>query len=93
MSDRLTHFTVEKERKKAEKQKKFDEKKAKTSNATATAAPSKTKEKKAKQGAEKEAPLPEYVEETPPGQKKSTSQLNSPEPASLTAACSSQATR
>lgn len=69
--DDLTNRAVEKERKKAEKQKKFDEKRAKTSNAAATAAPSKTKEKKAKQSEEKEAPLPKYVEETPPGQKKS----------------------
>lgn len=73
--DDLTRCLVEKERKKAEKQKKFDEKKAKTSNAAATTATSKTKEKKAKQGIEKEAPLPEYVEETPPGQKKSMSDL------------------
>lgn len=69
--DDLTNRAVEKERKKAEKQKKFDEKKAKTSNAAATAALSKTKEKKAKQSEEKEAPLPKYVEETPPGEKKS----------------------
>lgn len=48
---------------------------AKTNSTAAGTAPSKTKEKKAKQGAEKEAPLPEYVEETPPGQKKSTSVL------------------
>lgn len=74
-SDKLTNRTVEKERKKAEKQKKFDEKKAKTNSTAAGTAPSKTKEKKAKLGAEKEAPLPEYVEETPPGQKKSTSVL------------------
>lgn len=63
---------MEKERKKAEKQKKFDEKKAKTTNGLATAAASKTKEKKIKQDAEKEAALPKYVEETPLGQKKST---------------------
>jgi len=63
---------VEKERKKAEKAKKFAEKKAKTA-ATATASGvSKTKEKKNKLEA-KEEPLPEYVEETPHGQKKSTS--------------------
>ncbi|KAL8928715.1 MAG: hypothetical protein Q9172_000778 [Xanthocarpia lactea] len=69
---------LEKERKRAEKQKKFDEKKAKTNSAAATAAPSKTKEKKAKQGAEKEAPLPEYVEETPQGQKKKLRPLDDP---------------
>ncbi|KAL8947813.1 MAG: hypothetical protein Q9222_005940 [Ikaeria aurantiellina] len=69
---------LEKECKKAEKQKKFDEKKAKTSNAAATTAPSKTKEKKAKQGAEKEVPLPKYVEETPLGQKKILKPLDDP---------------
>ncbi|KAI4105861.1 MAG: hypothetical protein L6R37_002507 [Teloschistes peruensis] len=70
---------LEKERKKAEKQKKFDEKKAKTSNtAASSAAPSKTKEKKAKQTAEKEAPLPKYVEETPLGQKKILKPLDDP---------------
>lgn len=62
---------MERERKKAEKQKKFDEKKAKASNAAASVALSKTKEKKARQEEEKEVPLPKYVEETPPGQKKS----------------------
>ncbi|KAL8987545.1 MAG: hypothetical protein Q9177_003253 [Variospora cf. flavescens] len=61
---------LEKERIKAEKQKKFDEKRAKTCNNAAMAAYKKTKEKKAKQGVEKEAPLPKYVEETPPGHKK-----------------------
>ncbi|KAI4228106.1 MAG: hypothetical protein L6R36_001886 [Xanthoria steineri] len=69
---------IEKERKKAEKQKKFDEKKAKTNSTAAGTAPSKTKEKKAKQGAEKEAPLPEYVEDTPPGQKKILKPLDDP---------------
>ena len=63
--------TVERERKKAEKQAKFDQKK----KAAATAAPaetSKNKEKKAK--AEKKAEeevLPAYVEETPAGERKS----------------------
>jgi valyl-tRNA synthetase len=62
---------VEKERKKAEKDAKFKEKMAKQANAT-PAASSKSKEKKA--AAEKKAEtevLPPYVEETPPGQKKS----------------------
>jgi valyl-tRNA synthetase len=62
---------VEKERKKAEKQAKFDQKKAKAASAT-PAATSKSKEKKAK--AEKKAEegiLPAYVEETPAGDKKS----------------------
>ena len=40
-------------------------------NGSATPAPSKSKEKKAKQEATKDEPLPEYVEETPPGEKKS----------------------
>ncbi|KAL9040233.1 MAG: hypothetical protein Q9214_004567, partial [Letrouitia sp. 1 TL-2023] len=53
-----------KERKKAEKQKKFDEKKATTADGLTTAATSKTKEKKTKQDAEEEAALPKYVEET-----------------------------
>jgi hypothetical protein len=63
--------SVEKERKKAEKQAKFDQKKAKAATA-APAATSKTKEKKAKadKDAEKEV-LPPYVEETPFGEKKS----------------------
>lgn len=67
---------MEKERKKAEKAKKFAEKKAKTATAP-SAAPtaSKTKEKKAKSDAAKDEPLPEYVEETPPGEKKSTQSL------------------
>jgi valyl-tRNA synthetase len=63
---------VERERKKAEKQAKFDQKKAKVAN-TAPAATSKSKEKKAK--AEKKAEedvLPPYIEETPFGEKKST---------------------
>ena len=62
--------TVERERKKAEKQAKFDQKKAKV--AAAAPASSKSKEKKAK--AEKKAEeeiLPPYVEETPAGDKKS----------------------
>lgn len=91
--DKLIVLTVEKERKKAEKQKKFDEKKAKTSGSAATAAPSKTKEKKAKQGAEKEAPLPEYVEQTAPGQKKSMSESQQSRSIHLTAPCSTQAAR
>lgn len=59
---------LERERKKAEKQAKFDQKKAKV----APAATSKNKEKKAK-AAEKaeEDILPAYVEDTPFGEKKS----------------------
>jgi valyl-tRNA synthetase len=70
----LNHLaTVERERKKAEKQAKFDQKNAKKATAT-PAASSKNKEKKAK--AEKKAEddiLPPYVEETPVGEKKSMS--------------------
>lgn len=59
---------MEKERKKAEKLKKFSEKKAKTSS---DAVSSKVKDKPAKKESAKETPLPEYVEDTPPGEKKS----------------------
>ena len=62
---------LEKERKKAEKQKKFEEKKTKVSENSNNQATSKAKEKKAKLESSKEAPLPEYQEPTPPGQKKS----------------------
>ena len=61
---------MERERKKAEKQAKFDQKKAKVT--AAAPAISKSKEKKAK--AEKKAIeelLPAYVEDTPFGEKKS----------------------
>jgi len=67
----LLIIIVEKERKKTEKAKKFAEKQAKTVNGAATPALSKNKEKKAKAESSKEEPLPEYVEETPPGEKKS----------------------
>lgn len=63
---------MEKERKKAEKQAKFDQKKrAQAANASTAPAVSKNKEKKAK--AEKkteEEVLPPYVEDTPAGEKK-----------------------
>ena len=71
-------FVVERERKKAEKAKKFADKKAKTAEASASPAASKTKEKKAIQEAQKDEHLPEYVEETPPGQKKSMSRSTNP---------------
>ena len=61
----------EKERKKAEKIQKYNEKKAKAANAQATHGPSKTVTKKAKQDASKDEPLPPYVEMTTPGEKKS----------------------
>ena len=66
---------VEKERKKAEKDKKFKEKKAKAASSTANVGTSKTKEKKEKLEATKDAPLPDYVEETPFGAKKSESRI------------------
>lgn len=69
----LINSPVEKERKKAEKVKKFAEKQAKNVNGSATPTTSKTQEKKAKAASAKEEPLPEYVEETPPGEKKSES--------------------
>ena len=63
----------EKERKKAEKLQKFNEKKAKAkaANAQATQGPSKTMAKKAKQDTSKDDSLPPYVEKTPRGEKKS----------------------
>ena len=62
---------MERERKKADKLKKFAEKQAKTgaSSATPQTAP-KPKEKK-KPEAAKETALSAYVEDTPPGEKKS----------------------
>ena len=62
---------MERERKKAEKQAKFDQKKAATAAKAGPAGPSKTKEKKAAAAAEKKPALPPYVEETKPGDKKS----------------------
>jgi hypothetical protein len=69
---------VEKERLKAEKTQKFAMKKQLSGAIPAVQATSKTKEKKAKQDASKDPPLPEYVEETPPGEKKSTSPQTRP---------------
>lgn len=67
----LQSSLVERERKKAEKQAKFDQKKAKASTAPAQQLSSKNKEKKAK-AAEKaeEEVLPPYIESTPQGAKK-----------------------
>ncbi len=62
---------VERERKKAEKQAKFDQKKAKIANAAPTTSKSKEKKAKADKKAEEEI-LPPYVEDTPVGEKKST---------------------
>ncbi|TAQ85760.1 hypothetical protein B7494_g5903 [Chlorociboria aeruginascens] len=70
---------LERERKKAEKKAKFDQKKAKVESA-APATLSKNKEKKAK--AEKKAEedvLPEYVEETPAGEKKIIKSFEDPQ--------------
>jgi len=62
---------VAKERAKAEKQAKFDAKKAKEKGSDPDAA-SKTKEKKEKKEKQKdEVNVADYVEETPKGQKKS----------------------
>ena len=63
----------EKERKKAEKTQKYNEKKAKAkaANAQATQGSSKTMAKKVKQDSSKDEPLPPYIEKTPPGEKKS----------------------
>lgn len=66
----LTTVVVEKERKQLEKNKKFAAKKAKAAE-PASATTSKNKEKKAKADAVTEPELPDYVEETPAGQKKS----------------------
>ena len=60
-----TEKELEKERKKAEKLKKFSEKHAKQNQAPTKVA-SRTKDKKAKE----EAKIPEYVDETKPGEKK-----------------------
>lgn len=66
------YVIVEKERKQAEKNAKFAAKKVKAAEGAAAApATSKTKEKKSKQEASKDEVLLEYVEDTPPGQKKS----------------------
>ncbi|MCJ1415516.1 hypothetical protein MMC32_001848 [Xylographa parallela] len=62
---------LDKDRKKAEKAKKFAEKQAKTvTGASTIPTTSKTKEKKAKSEGTKDEPLPKYVEETRPGEKK-----------------------
>lgn len=74
-------ITVERERKKAEKQAKFDQKKAKATSAASASVPtSKSKEKKAK--AEKKAvedALPPYKEDTPAGEKKIIKSFDDPQ--------------
>ncbi|KAF7542274.1 hypothetical protein G7Z17_g11717 [Cylindrodendrum hubeiense] len=64
---------LEKDRKKAEKQAKFDAKKAK-----ATSAPKPVKEKKVKEKKPEEEPIPEYVEDTPEGDKKRIRSFDDP---------------
>jgi valyl-tRNA synthetase len=68
---------VEKERKKKEKQAKFDQKKAAQAAQGPEAPPSKGKEKKAAK-AKTEDIIPEYQEETPPGEKKRLRPLADP---------------
>lgn len=63
--------SVEKERKNAEKNAKFAAKKAKEAAAATTQLPSRTKEKKSTVEASAKPVLPEYIEETPEGHKKS----------------------
>lgn len=71
----LTPETVEKERKQVEKNAKFAAKKAKAAATPTSQEPSKNKEKKIRSEISAEVQLPEYVEETPEGQKKSKSVL------------------
>lgn len=74
-----TEKELEKERKKAEKNKKFLEKKAKAPQAAVGAGPSKTAEKKAKAAkATDDIKVPDYVEATPVGQKKILRPLDDP---------------
>lgn len=61
----------EKERKKAEKIQKYNEKKVKAVNAQSIQGSSKPMAKKAKQDTSEDEPLPPYIEKTPPGEKKS----------------------
>ncbi|KAL6908446.1 tRNA synthetases class I domain-containing protein [Trichoderma evansii] len=69
-----TEKELEKERKKAEKAAKLEAKKAKA----AAAATAPTKEKKAKKEKVEEEPLPEYVEDTPVGEKKRIRSFDDP---------------
>lgn len=71
-------YAVEKERKKAEKAAKFLEKKAKQAAQAAVPAAGKAKEKKAKAPKAEEEPLPEYVEDTPAGEKKRLKSFEDP---------------
>jgi valyl-tRNA synthetase len=73
-----TEKELERERKKAEKNAKFEQKKAKAAQ-QAAAPGAKPKEKKAKPAKPEEEPLPEYVEDTPPGEKKRLKPLDDPQ--------------
>lgn len=67
-----TEKDIEKERKRVEKQKKFDEKqRRKVINAASGPPSSRTNEKKAKRELGNGSPLPEFKEQTIPGEKKS----------------------
>jgi len=76
-----TEKELERERKKAEKNAKFLQKKAQAAQAPAAGAAdsAKPKEKKAKPAKVEEAPLPLYVEETPAGEKKRLRSLEDPQ--------------
>ena len=81
MSNADVRSTVEKERKKAEKAAKFAEKKAKQTAQAVTGAATgagKGKEKKAKAPKAEEEPLPEYIEDTPVGEKKILKSFDDP---------------
>ncbi|KAI9808401.1 MAG: hypothetical protein M1826_004177 [Phylliscum demangeonii] len=71
-----TEKELERERKKAEKAKRFAEKQA--ASPASASAPSKTKERKAKLEAGKDEPAAEYKEETFPGQKKVLKSFDDP---------------
>lgn len=78
ISDLDLRYTVEKDRKKAEKAAKFLEKKSKQAAQAAVPAAGKGKEKKAKAPKAEEEPLPEYVEDTPVGEKKRLKSFEDP---------------
>ncbi len=78
MSNADPRDIVEKERKKAEKAAKFLEKKAKQAAQAADPAAAKGKEKKAKAPKAEEESLPEYVEDTPVGEKKRLKSFDDP---------------
>lgn len=73
-----TEKELKKERVKAEKAAKFAQKQAAQAAKAATAAPSKKAEKKAKAEKKEEEAIPEYVEDTPKGEKKRLKSLEDP---------------